>query len=97
MATNWFSTISVYGKCLLVALPLLGSCATHPDQIKPAAYSGKPCTAADRARLAKLTEEQARTANKDAAGVFLIGLPVGSMGGQDHKKEIARLKGSCRA
>lgn len=95
MATNWFNTISAYGKCFIVALPLLASCATHPDKIKPAAYSGKPCTAADRARLAKLAEEQKRTASKDAAGVFWFGLPIGSIGGGNHKDEIARLKGAC--
>lgn len=97
MATNWFNTISTYGKCFIVALPLLASCATHPDKIKPAAYSGDKCTAADRTRLAELTAEQKRAANSDAMGVFLIGLPVGSMGGKDHKTEIARLKGACRA
>jgi hypothetical protein len=95
MAINWFNTISAYGKCFIVALPLLASCATHPDRIKPAAYSGKPCTTADRARLASLSEDQKRTANNDALGVFLIGLPVGSMGGKDNKAEIAKLKGAC--
>lgn len=97
MATNWFNTISAYGKCFIVALPLLASCATHPDRIKPAAYSGEPCTAADRTRLAELTAEQKRAANTDALGVFMIGLPIGSMSGPNHSAEIAKLKGSCRA
>jgi hypothetical protein len=96
MATlNLFSVHSI-GKAAAIAIFVSG-CATHPDRIKPAAYSGKPCTAADRTRLAQLTEDQKRTANKDALGVFLIGLPAGSMGGgTDNKAEIAKLKGACR-
>ena len=96
MATlNLFSVHSI-GKAAAVAIFLSG-CATHPDRIKPAAYSGESCSAADRTRLAKLTAEQKRAANTDALGVFLIGLPIGSMNGPDHKTEIARLKGACRA
>lgn len=95
MATlNLFSVHSI-GKAAAIAIFVSG-CATHPDRIKPAAYSGNPCTAADRVRLAQLSEEQKRTASRDAAGVFWLGLPVGSMSGQDHKAEIARLKGACR-
>lgn len=80
----------------IVLAAALSACATHPDKIKPAAYSGATCTDADRQRLASLSEEQKRTAKNDAVGVFLIGLPVGSMGGKDHGKEIARLKAACR-
>jgi hypothetical protein len=95
MATlNLFSVHSI-GKAAAIAIFVSG-CATHPDKIKPAAYSGKPCTTADRTRLASLTEDQKRAAKNDALGVFLIGLPVGSMNGQDHKAEIAKLKGACR-
>lgn len=95
MATlNLFSVHSI-GKAAAIAI-LVSGCATHPDKIKPAAYSGKPCTSADRARLAQLSEEQKRTASRDAAGVFWFGLPVGSMSGKNHQKEIAILKGACR-
>lgn len=94
MATTNLFSINSIGKAAAIAIFVSG-CATHPDRIKPAAYSGKPCTTADRARLAKLTEEQKRTASKDAAGVFWFGLPIGSIGGGDHKDEIARLKGAC--
>jgi hypothetical protein len=95
MATKTLVSVFSIGKLAAVAV-LMSSCATHPDNIKAAAYSGKPCTAADRARLASLTEEQKRTASRDAAGVFWFGLPVGSMSGKNHKAEIARLKGACR-
>lgn len=80
--------------CALLAS--LTACATHPDNIK-AVSNAQPCTPADRQRLAELSKVQAATATNDAMGVFLIGLPVGSIAGEDHKDEIARLKGSCGA
>lgn len=95
MATlNLFSVHSI-GKAAAIALFVSG-CATDPDRIKPVAYAGDKCTAADRARLAELSAEQKRAASSDAMGVFLIGLPVGSMSGKNHQAEIARLKGACR-
>lgn len=96
MAIQNLVSIHSIGKAAAVAL-LVSSCATHPDRIKAAAYSGAPCTAADRTRLAELSAEQKRAANTDAMGVFLIGLPLGSMNGPDHAAEIARLKGACGA
>lgn len=92
---NLFSVHSI-GKAAAIAIFVSG-CASHPDRIKPAAYSGKPCTTADRKRLVELSAEQKRAANTDAMGVFLIGLPLGSMNGPDHKAEIAKLKGACGA
>jgi hypothetical protein len=88
MATTNLFSINSIGKAAAIAIFVSG-CASHPDRIKPAAYSGKPCTAADRTRLVELTAEQKRAANTDALGVFLIGLPIGSMNGPDHKSEIA--------
>lgn len=72
----------------------LAGCATHPDQIK-AVKSSAECTPADRQRLAELSEVQAATSRNDAVGVFLIGVPMGSVAGKDHEEEIARLKGAC--
>lgn len=81
--------------CYAIALAaVLSACATHPDKIQPASYSGD-CTAADRKRLASLVEEQKKTARNDTVGVILLGLPVGSMSGKDHEKEIAKLKAAC--
>ena len=75
----------------------LAGCATPPERIKPTANDGQPCTAADRQRLEELSKVQKATANNDAVGVFLIGLPMGSMAGKDHEAEIAALKGRCEA
>jgi hypothetical protein len=96
MATKTLVSVTALGKAALVAL-LVSGCAAHPDRIKPLAYAGDKCTAADRKRLVELSAEQKRAANTDAMGVFLIGLPIGSMNGPDHADEIARLKGACRA
>ena len=79
----------------LVAVALVAGCASHPNDIKPNKVAGDTCTASDRQRLADLEKVQASTAANDAMGVFLIGVPVGSMGGSDHAAEIARLKGAC--
>ncbi len=71
----------------------LAGCATPPQNIKADAGSvGQACTAADRQRLDDLYHAQSRTATQDALGVFMIGVPLG---GEDHKQEIARLKGRC--
>lgn len=79
---------------LLCLATILAGCATPPGRIQGVKNSG-PCTSEDKARLAVLTKQQQKTANGDALGVFLIGLPVGSMGGNDHEAEIALLKGRC--
>lgn len=81
---------------LISALALtVASCAPPPNRIKPIANAA-PCTSQDRVRLAEISKVQAATATNDAVGVFLVGLPVGSMvGGADHKQEIGLLKGRC--
>jgi len=78
----------------LAALGALAGCAAPPQNIK-AVQTGETCTPEKVRRLQELYSVQSATANNDALGVFLIGLPMGSMGGGDHKEEIARLKGAC--
>lgn len=78
----------------LCLIAVLAGCATPPGRIEGIKNSG-PCTSEDKARLTALTKQQQKAANGDALGVFLIGLPVGSMGGNDHEAEIALLKGRC--
>jgi hypothetical protein len=98
MAHSSFSSFLRCGKFALAgSIAVLSACATHPNNIKAAAYTGSPCTSADRARLATISKEQAAAARNDAVGVALIGLPLGSMGRSDHKAEIATLKGKCGA
>lgn len=78
----------------MVALGLIAGCATPPEKIA-AIPSQQPCTAADKERLAFLYNKQQQTAQSDAMGVFLVGLPLGSMGGGNNEAEIATLKGRC--
>lgn len=77
----------------LVALAAFAGCATPPSSIKAAPSDGKACAQADRDRLADITSRQQRTANQDALGVFMIGVPLG--GDETYEPEIARLKGRC--
>ncbi len=76
---------------------LLAGCATPPQNIKPVHYTGDTCTQEKMNRLQELSAMQSTTATNDAVGVFLIGMPLGSMGGGDRQHEIARLKGACQA
>lgn len=78
----------------LATFALLSACATPPERIKGVPNAG-PCTAADRERLALLSNKQSQAAAGDAVGVFLIGVPVSSLAGADNEAEIAILKGRC--
>ncbi len=77
-----------------LALGLLATaaaCAKPPGRIQPLAYATNcPVNAAQQ--LEVLSKAQQSAANTDALGVFLIGLPLGSMSGSDNETEIARLK-----
>ena len=79
-------------RILAILALLLTSCATPPQNIKPAVGEGGVCTKADRERLEDLYAMQSKTATSDALGVLIIGVPLG---GEDHGPEIARLKARC--
>lgn len=74
----------------IMAISMLAACATPPASIKASTAIG--CQPGDQQRLAELSAVQQATANNDAVGVLLIGIPMGSVAGDDHKAEIARLK-----
>lgn len=82
--------------CCGFVIATLAGCATPPDRIA-GMPNGEKCTAADRQRLAILYNKQEKAARNDALGVFLVGLPLASMGGGDNEAEIALLKGRCGA
>ncbi len=86
----------------------VAGCASRPEHIKPTyvsedRYLGWTCEqlTVESHRLADAlavaSEKQKKTASGDAAGVFLIGLPVSSMSGGDIEPEVARLKGETEA
>ncbi|WP_202716939.1 hypothetical protein [Thiothrix subterranea] len=49
-----------------------------------------------RAELDKFSKMQNSKANVDAAGVFLVGIPVSKLSG-DFQADVARLKGEVEA
>lgn len=81
---------------ITVSFGLLAGCATSPEKIA-GVPSNAPCTSADRERLAILYNKQQQAVSNDAMGVFLVGLPLASMGGADNEAEISILKGRCKA
>lgn len=98
---------------MLAALGTAG-CAKNPDaivavNISQHAYSGLSCQqlAAEHQRsslaLAAVSQQQRQAATNDAVGVFLIGVPVSSLSGNDkeglvaqHKGEIIAIEGAMR-
>lgn len=92
---------------LAAALLALSGCATAPDKIKAtevsaSAYAAWNCQqlAAENAKIStsldamSATQRQAHT--DDVVGVFLVGLPVGSMASGNRatrEADIARIKG----
>ncbi len=88
---------------ICAALALTG-CAKEPENIPAAdigtgAYNGQSCRQLEERRLhytqqlANLTAEQRQAATGDAWGVFLLGLPLSSMSGNDRETDIAITRG----
>jgi len=89
---------------LMLAASFLTACATRPENIAAAdigsgAYNGRSCAQlAERnthytQELASLSADQNRAADGDALGVFLLGLPMSSMSGNDRETDIAIVRG----
>jgi hypothetical protein len=87
---------------------LLGGCATRANSVAPVAvastdYSGMNCTNAREELLVARQKENAlvrrqnNAAVADAAGVFLVFLPLGSVFGADVAGELAQAKGETLA
>ncbi|MFG5384449.1 hypothetical protein [Yoonia sp. R2-816] len=91
---------------VLVAIAL-AACAKRPDAIAPVsmgnAFSSVSCNQArtmlntERSQLATFSAAQNTAANNDALGVFLIGVPMGSVSGGDNEGNIAASKGKILA
>ncbi len=97
------------GKIILAAAAIgLAGCAKNPEAIAPStmpvnAYSGLSCSqlAAEHQRsslaLQQAEASQRQAAQGDAVGVFLIGVPVSSLGGADKEGVVAQHKGEVIA
>ena len=94
--------------CVAVAALVLSGCASRASGIAPvsiaaADYSGLSCEEARaqlvtaRARENALSRRQNNAALADAAGVFLVLLPLGSVFGADVQGELAQAKGEVGA
>ncbi len=87
---------------------LVSGCATRASGVAPVAisaneYASLSCAEsraeadAARERVNALTRRQNNAATTDAAAVFLIGLPLGSVFGGDVSGELAQAKGESLA
>lgn len=96
---------TVLSICAVLAL---AACAAQPEDIAaadigPNPYGDFSCSqlAAEETRisqeLANLSANQRRAANGDAWGVFLLGLPLSSMSGNDQETAIAVARGRLQA
>lgn len=93
---------------IATALLVLAACAKQPDQIAAVevgadSYKGYSCSKLASEKLSisqdleNLSAKQKSAANGDAWGVFLLGLPVSSMSGNDQESLIAIAKGKVQA
>ena len=94
--------------CIIAMLAAVSGCAKNPESISPMAmpvnaYSGLSCEqlAIEYQRsamaLASVEQQQRSAVMGDAAGVFLIGVPVSSLTGADKEGEVALRKGEVVA
>ena len=95
------------GIAALVLMVVVG-CTSRPGSIAPVSvsaleYAGLTCKETqqallvERAKLSSVSQQQNATANADAIGVFMLGLPVGKIIGADVKGEVALSKGKVQA
>ncbi len=91
-----------------LAVAVIAGCAKRPDAITPmslptTAYANLDCTqlAAEHRKsktsLDVASKAQNSAATGDAVGVFLIGVPVSSLGGGDQEGQVALYKGEMVA
>jgi len=83
---------------------ILAGCAARPEDIAAAdigsgVYNGQSCSQLEERRLhysqqlEAQSADQNRAATGDAWGVFLLGLPMSSMSGNDRETDIAITRG----
>lgn len=91
-----------------IAVAALSSCAALPEDIAPLYTSEVPylqytCEQLEtelfnlNSGISVASQQQSRTRNADALGIYLVGLPVGSMSGRGAEVSVATLKGHYQA
>jgi len=89
---------------ILAMATVLAGCAKPPHKIEPAIVDPAPlrsmsCDDLERlgqqieAELRDASAKQQKAADEDARGVFWVGVPTASAGGDDIEEEVAQLKG----
>lgn len=87
-----------------IALIFIISCAPQPENIAAVdigqgAYSSLNCRqlnerlVSSEQQLEQFSAQQRSAASGDAMGVFLLGLPISSMSGNDRRTEVAVARG----
>jgi hypothetical protein len=95
--------LAAFGVCVVLA-----ACAKPPEKIQAVAMDEGPYLAlsCDQIKAQKssyqseyevLAKQQQNTANADAVGVLVLGVPGGSLAGGDKETPIAVLKGKMAA
>ena len=92
------------GKSIIFYSILVGACAQSPASINPtpttSIWKTAPCRDAQKEyeklskSIPRLVAHQNKAVTADAAGMFLIGVPVASASGKDVTDEIAITKGN---
>jgi len=95
-------------KILLLGVIVLSACAKQPEQRAAADIGEAGCeswscrqltseSTSVSANLENLSAKQRSAASGDSVGVFLLGLPLSSMSGNDQETNIAVAKGQLQA
>lgn len=93
---------------IIAGMIILSACAKKPEEISAVdvgggMYDRQSCQtlASERVKVSQELEntsaEQSSAAKNDFWGVFWIGLPVSSMGGNDNEAAVALAKGKLQA
>lgn len=93
---------------ILIAVTAVAACAKDPEaiaavEVGSAAFLSMSCPQLAQQEiqaaqnLENLSAAQRQAAADDALGVFLIGLPLGSMSGNDQEAQIAIARGQVQA
>jgi hypothetical protein len=93
---------------LLIGVLALAGCAKQPEavaaaEIDAAPYARYSCStlrqkeAEGQAAVESLSSQQKAAADNDALGVFLLGLPLASMSGNDPEAKLSIAKGQLHA
>lgn len=100
--------LKTFGSSLFLAAFVVAGCAKQPDAVAPAEIDHTSMMRFSCSNLRQkekqgeiavesLSAEQKSAADNDALGVFLLGLPLASMSGNDPETKLSIAKGQLNA